>query len=188
MKSRHAPRLHLRSGGGTFHRFSRLAVRESALDISQSLYPILAGVLLVLAAAAWMFVRRNGGGASRIEPIMDTAATERRLAIVEQGSASVDAALPAIPDGVAEPKVEAPAPSITATSDRAIEQGYRGFRIRLREKQPGLWVALIADGAPRARKKGADDRKILATSEFYQFPAALAEAKTMIDRRLAARH
>jgi hypothetical protein len=152
------------------------------MEIPQSFYYIAASALLVLTAAGWLLAWwRQGDDASRLEPIMD--ATAEISPPFEENSVSV--AAPA-PPAMAAAAAEAQAMAAAPTANRAIEQGYRGFKIRLKEKQPGLWVALIADSASRSRKSGAEDRKFLVTPEYYQFPAALAEARTMIDRRLSA--
>ena len=158
------------------------------MDISQSLYAIIAGVILVLAVAIWGAVRlRNRGASARIEPGMGTKSAGEDLVSRTLGPSIADAVPPPALDVVTETKPETPPEPVSKPPDGAIEQGYKGFKIHLREKQPGLWVASIADSTPRTRKRSAEERKGSVTHEYYQLPAALAEAKIMIDRRLAMR-
>jgi hypothetical protein len=61
----------------------------------------------------------------------------------------------------------------------AVACEYKGFKIGLAEKQPGLWIGIVtADG----KKKKRLGQEPWTTREFYQRPAALAEAKALVDR------
>ena len=156
------------------------------MDISQENYIVL---LIIAAVAAivmgLIYLRfRHRNAAPRIEP------GQRTIAAVQNPVAK-----PELPTVAAAPD-PAPAPALTIesepsdrVSDHGLERGYRGFKISLREKQPGLWIASISDTA-RTRKKSAEGRKLSTTHEYYQLPAALAEAKIMIDRlsRFGAHH
>ena len=76
-------------------------------------------------------------------------------------------------------------PATGPLSAAIAERDYKGFRISVREKQPGLWIAAVT--GLHGRKRAATD---ISTREFYQMPAALAEAKAIIDhmgRALAPR-
>lgn len=155
------------------------------MDVSQYLYVILIGVVLFAVGVIWIVARaRARAGILRIEP--GIAQNENPVPRTEMPpkrdlAAGPEAAAPAL-EGTAGAIVEMPAESVSKTPERPLEQGYKGFKIQLREKQPGLWVASIADA--RNRKKAADAS---LTHEYYQMPAALAEAKVLIDRRLSAR-
>ena len=70
----------------------------------------------------------------------------------------------------------APSPSSTA------EQEYKGFRIRLNEKKPGLWIAIVMRPDGRKKKPQQKTAETWITQEFYQVPAALADAKAFIDK------
>jgi hypothetical protein len=62
-------------------------------------------------------------------------------------------------------------------SATAIACEYKGFKIALAERQPGLWIGIVtADGKKKKRPEP------WTTREFYQRPAALAEAKALVDR------
>lgn len=154
------------------------------MDVSQYLYAILVGVVLLAVGVIWIALRMRGrAGALRIEP--GIAPTESPVPGAEM-PARKD--LPADPEAVLAPVLEdsvgtvVEMAAVSEIPERPLEQGYKGFKIQLREKQPGLWVASIADA--RNRKKAADAS---LTHEYYQMPAALAEAKVIIDRRLSAR-
>ena len=157
------------------------------MDIAQENYVIL----LVIAAVAaivmgLVFLRfRQRNAAPRIEPGQGVAVIAPNLAVKAASPAA--AAAPGSPPMPAPTVTIEPQPSDTVSS-HGLERGYRGFKISLREKQPGLWVASISDTA-RSRKK-AEGRKLPTTHEYYQMPAALAEAKIMIDRlsRFSTRH
>ena len=158
------------------------------MDVPQSFYAILVGAVLVVMAATWAVVRlRKRGDDSRIEPSTEIRASGDDASPKAEALTAPAAILPPVPDGLTGVMPESPSAEASGSPERAIEQGYKGFKIRLSEKQPGLWVASIADGEPRARKKPAEERKASLTHEYYQFPAALAEAKLLIDRRLARR-
>ena len=66
-------------------------------------------------------------------------------------------------------------------SGAAIACDYKGFKIGLAEKQPGLWIGIVMrqDGKKKTRQRPEP----WTTGEFYQMPAALAEAKALVDRR-----
>jgi hypothetical protein len=161
------------------------------LDVSQYSYAAFVGAVLVAIAAVWLVLRlRNRGGPPRIEPGMGTKAQDESPVFkTEMASDPDDDETPApVSDVLMDAKTELSPEFANKVPDRPAEQGYKGFKIQLREKQPGLWVALIADSTPRNRKRQAEDRRASVTREYYQLPAALAEAKVLIDRRLAARH
>ncbi len=71
------------------------------------------------------------------------------------------------------------APSTSST----VEQEYRGFKIRLNEKKPGLWIAIIMCPDGGKKKPQRKTAETWVTQEFYQVPAALADAKALIDER-----
>jgi hypothetical protein len=158
------------------------------LDIARENYVIL----LVIAAVAaivmgLVFLRfRRRNVSPRIEPGQDVATAAQTLPAKPELPAA--AMVPDAPPMPAPIVTIEPQPSDTV-SNHGLERGYRGFKISLREKQPGLWVASISDTA-RSRKKPAEGRKLPTTHEYYQMPAALAEAKIMIDRlsRFGTRH
>jgi len=157
------------------------------LDVPQYLYAILVGVVLVAVLAAWIVVRvRNRVGSLRIEPGMGTASSgtldETPIA---RPQAPASPTMRPVADIVTAPQPDMPSTPLEKLPNGVIEQGYKGFRISLREKQPGLWVASIFDSA-RNRRRSAEDRKMPVTREHYHMPGALAEAKGMIDHRLAA--
>ena len=154
------------------------------IHVPQYLYVILVVVMLVVAAAVWMLAR-NSDGSMRIEPGEGGEPVRNHSA--SRASVSVPSPSVTPPAALAETKTETLSESTTNPPDRGLEQGYKGYKIQLQEKQPGLWIASIADISPRSRKRQAEDRKPSITHEYYQLPAALAEAKVMIDRRLAAR-
>lgn len=150
------------------------------MDVSQYLYAAFIGVVVVAIGVVWLIARaRNRNGVSRIEPGMG-ARDESPVTRTETPVRPAVAPVPASNISTAI-RTETPPEAGGKDSSGAIEQGYKGYRIRLHEKEPGLWIASIADA--RARKKQAEDRS--STGEYYQMPAALAEAKVMIDRRLA---
>lgn len=158
------------------------------MDVSQYLYPAIVVAILVAVAVIWLVMRlRNRGGAMRIEPGMGTQAPEESIVSrTELMAGSDNNAAPPMADMVMDTMMEPPAQPASKIPERPIEQGYKGFMIQLREKEPGLWVASIADSTSRSRKRPSERASI--THEYYQMPAALAEAKVLIDRRLAARH
>ena len=159
------------------------------MDVSQYLYAALIGAVVVASAAVWLVLRlRNRGGPLRIEPGMGTQPQDEGQVsntVILTGPGEDASPMADDPTGA---KTELLPEIANQVPERPIEQGYKGFKIQLREKQPGLWVAFIADSTSRNRKKQAEDRRASVTHEYYQFPAALAEAKVLIDRRLAARH
>ncbi len=154
------------------------------MDASQYLYAILVGVVLFAVGVIWIVARARGRvGSLRIEPGMpaEQGAGPRAEAPPKKDlSVAPDITSP-IAEGSGEAEAVAPVEMPSRSPERALEQGYKGFKIQLRETQPGLWVASIADA--RNRKKA----EASLTHEYYQLPAALAEAKVLIDRRLAAR-
>jgi hypothetical protein len=157
------------------------------LDVSQYLYAAVIGAILVVAAAVWLVLRlRSRGGLLRIEPGMGTQPQDEGQASNTVMSNGPDEDASPMGDDLTGAVTAPPSEIANKVPERPIEQGYKGFKIQLREKQPGLWVASIADSTSRNRKRQSDRGSI--THEYYQMPAALAEAKVLIDRRLAARH
>ena len=156
------------------------------MDVSQYLYAVLVGVVLFAVGVIWIVARaRSRIGSLRIEP--GVTSNERSVPRAEMPAKKDTPASPEIVpvpafEDPAEPLMEMPSEAVSKNSERPLEQGYKGFKIQLRETQPGLWVASIADA--RNRKKAAE---AALTREYYQLPAALAEAKVIIDRRLSAR-
>lgn len=157
------------------------------MDISQYLYIVILIAGLATMTAAWIIARRRHPGA-RIEPAMGPAENfEEDVSGTEMGQSFDDVPSP-------DPDTSAPArKTLSLTTDkgpdRMFERDYKGFKIRVREKRPGIWVASVTDQVPGNRKKPAEARKIAITDEYYQEPAAIAEAEVMIDRlsRVAAR-
>jgi hypothetical protein len=74
----------------------------------------------------------------------------------------------------------------------ASARDYKGFKICLNEKRPGLWIAAVSRSAAKIRgtksqdakmkKNPAADSQLWITPEFYQLSAALADARAAIDR------
>ena len=155
------------------------------MDVSQYLYAAVVGVIVVVVGVVWLVARaRNRIGVSRIEPGMGSGIrNETPVAPAATPGKSVVPPVPAPNISTDNNRPEMPPETASKVPEGTLEQGYKGYRIRLREKEPGLWIASIADA--RARKKQAEDRS--STGEYYQMPAALAEAKVMIDRRLEGR-
>jgi hypothetical protein len=155
------------------------------LDVSQYLYAVLVGVVLFAVGVVWIVARVRGRvGTLRIEPIAQNESPVPRTEVTAKKDfpGGPEAVPVSVLEDAAGTIVEMPAESVSMIPERPLEQGYKGFKIQLCEKQPGLWVASIADA--RNRKKAADAS---LTHEYYQMPAALAEAKGIIDRRLSAR-
>lgn len=155
------------------------------MDVSQYLYAVLVGVVLFAVGVIWIVARaRSRVGSLRIEPgiTSDSPVPRTDMPAKKDVAASPESVPVSVFENPAEPLVEMPAEAMSKTPERPLEQGYKGFKIQLRETQPGLWVASIADA--RNRKKAAE---AALTREYYQLPAALAEAKVIIDRRLSAR-
>jgi hypothetical protein len=174
------------SQSGTYGAMPRYTIWEKLLDVSQYLYAVLVGVVLFAVGVIWIVARVRGrAGSLRIEPgiAQDQSPVTRVEVPVKKNPPVGPEAAPALGlQDSAGTVVEMPAEAVGKNPERPLEQGYKGFKIQLREKQPGLWVASIADA--RNRKKAADAS---LTHEYYQMPAALAEAKVIIDRRLSAR-
>jgi hypothetical protein len=59
---------------------------------------------------------------------------------------------------------------------------YKGFKICLNEKRPGLWIAAVKRPGTRKKKGPVKDSELWITPEFYQLSAALADARAAIDR------
>ncbi|HXS07296.1 MAG TPA: hypothetical protein VN723_10935 [Rhizomicrobium sp.] len=157
------------------------------MDIAQENYVILLAIAAVAAIVMGLvFLRyRHRNAAPRIEPGQGTVAAQNPAVKSQLPTAAAAPDLTPMPAPIVT--IE-PQPSDTV-SNHGLERGYRGFKISLREKQPGLWVASISD-TTRSRKKSLEGRKLPTTHEYYQMPAALAEAKIMIDRlsRFSTRH
>jgi hypothetical protein len=73
---------------------------------------------------------------------------------------------------------------------------YKGFKICLNEKRPGLWIAAVSrpgisnqgrNQGARKKEDPAADSELWITPEFYQLSAALADARAAIDRRTVSK-
>ncbi len=78
----------------------------------------------------------------------------------------------------------AEAPGAQAAVDA---RDYKGFKICLSEKRPGLWIAAVSrqggrNQGARKRKGAVKDSELWVTPEFYQLSTALATARAAIDR------
>ena len=153
------------------------------MDSLQILY--LAGGLVVALIIGWTMVRARRlrlMAAERIEPGMQPDPEGLESARPAAGEEATEAPLfpmemepqPAAPPVVTE--TGEGKPSAGPVSAAIAERDYKGFRISVREKLPGLWIAAVS--GPRGRKRPVAD---ISTREFYQMPAALAEAKAIID-------
>ena len=162
------------------------------MDSSQILYLAATAGLMVVLTIGWRMARAQRlrlMATERVEPgttpdleKVESAYTEDAEAAVFRAELEPPLEASPVTTGNGEPKHTA-APSAAIT-----ERDYKGFRISVREKQPGLWIAAVT--GPRGRKR-PDRTADISTREFYQMPAALAEAKAIIDsmgRSLAPRH
>ena len=151
-----------------------------------------AAILTALAALAWAS-RRKRAPADRIEP----AAAQPEDFLLEIGDDALEPPEredPAMMDGRLEAPADPDYPPVALAdaaaaepdlgrlvSGAAIACDYKGFKIGLAEKQPGLWIGIVMrqDGKKKTRLRPEP----WTTGEFYQMPAALAEAKALVDRR-----
>ncbi len=69
-----------------------------------------------------------------------------------------------------------------AAQPAAGARDYKGFKICLNEKRPGLWIAAVKRPGPRKKKGPVKDSELWITPEYYQLSAALTDAMTAIDR------
>lgn len=148
-----------------------------------------AAILTALAALAWVTRRKRPPAlpADRIEPL--AATQEDVLLEIEQDAAEPfgreDVA--AMSEEPAEPDYPPITDAIPARPDlgrlasgAAIACEYKGFKIGLAEKQPGLWIGIVMRQDGKKKKRASQEP--WTTREFYQMPAALAEAKALVDR------
>src|SRR5690348_14011546 len=132
------------------------------MDIAQENYVILLAIAAVAAIVMGLvFLRyRHRNAAPRIEPGQGVVAAAQNPAAKSQLPIAAAAAPDLSPMPAPIVTIE-PQPSDTV-SNHGLERGYRGFKISLREKQPGLWVASISD-TTRSRKKSIEGRKLPTT-------------------------
>ena len=153
-----------------------------------------AAVLTALAVLAWMTRRKRPPTlpADRVEPL---AATQEdvRLEVEHDAPEPFGREEVAAMGGMFEEPTEPDYPPVTLAdaipagpdlgrlaSGAAIACEYKGFKIGLAEKQPGLWIGIVMRQDGKRKKRAAQEP--WTTREFYQMPAALAEAKALVDR------
>ena len=139
--------------------------------------------LLIAAVAIPRSIIRKRRSREALGPIVPGGADENTNETRISDPGELEEAYPiSSPAEFLEPTSVESATGFASSPGSAAEQEYRGFKICLNERKPGLWIAIIM--RPDGRKKKLQQKTVETwiTQEFYQVPAALADAKAFIDK------
>lgn len=150
-------------------------------------FGLTTAVLAVVFAIVWLAWRskRSKGAGEQIEPFIaeakyddlepDSADTsEQHDQLQEAGHHSIRRA----DLNGSDSKIEAQFGFYSS------EQEYKGFKIYLSEKQPGIWIAIVKRPSDRKKTGRVKNAETWTSREFYQMQAALTEAKAVVDHRV----